>query len=112
QLMRDVQYSFDVNQPYYLQTGFGASIAQQIFGPVDVMAGLSRYNLAYRERLGAAAPLANRTDNVRSLFGGVGYHLGPTLRIGVRVEKQERLSDAALRTYQDLRVGMSVTYGT
>src|SRR6185503_17398854 len=34
---RDVQYSYDINQPYYLQTGIAGSIAQQIFGPVDVV---------------------------------------------------------------------------
>jgi hypothetical protein len=35
---RGVQYSYDVNQPYYVQTGVIASIAQQIFGPIDVAA--------------------------------------------------------------------------
>ena len=35
---RDVQYSYDVNQPYYLQTRLGGSIAQQIFGPLDLVA--------------------------------------------------------------------------
>jgi hypothetical protein len=112
QVGRDVQYSIDVNQPYYLQTGFGASIAQQIFGPVDVVTGLSRYNLAYRGRVDVLAPLAERTDTIRSYHGGVGYHLGPTLRIGVRVEKQERVSIVPQRGYEDLRIGMSVTYGT
>src|SRR5204862_2869013 len=37
QAARDVQYSYDINQPYYVQTGFLASLAQQIFGPVDVV---------------------------------------------------------------------------
>ena len=35
---RDVQYSYDINEPYYLQTGASASVTQQIFGPVDVAA--------------------------------------------------------------------------
>ena len=35
--IRDVQYSFEANQPYYLQTGIEGSIAQQIFGPFDVV---------------------------------------------------------------------------
>ena len=112
QVTRDVQYSFDVNQPYYLQTGFGASIAQQIFGPVDVIAGLSRFSLAYRERTDVLALLVDHTDSVRSYHGGVGCHLGPALRVGVRVEKQQRNSVVPLRAYEDLRVGMSVTYGT
>ena len=112
QIARDVQYSFDVSQPFYLQTGFGASISQQIFGPVDVIAGLSRFSLAYRERVDILALLAERTDTVRTYYGGVGYHVGPTLRIGVRAEKQERVSIVLPRAYEDFRIGMSVTYGT
>jgi hypothetical protein len=112
QASRDVQYSIDINQPYYLQTGFGTSIAQQIFGPVDAVAGLSRFHLAYRERLDVLALLAERTDTVRTYHGGIGYHVGPALRIGVRVEKQERVSPVPQRAYEDLRIGMSITYGT
>src|SRR5262249_36314590 len=112
QVSRDVQYSIDVNQPYYLQTGFGASIAQQIFGPVDAVAGLSRFHLAYRDRLDVLALLAERTDTVRTYHGGVGYHVGPSLRIGVRVGKQERVSVVPQRGYEDFRIGMSITYGT
>jgi hypothetical protein len=108
---RDVQYSFDADRPYYLQTGLGASIAQQIFGPVDVVAGLSRYNLDYRERIGPASPLQNENDKVRSYRGGLGYHLGRELRIGVTVEKQRRISDLPFRTFNGLRIGASVTYG-
>ena len=33
---RGVQYSYDVNQPYYVQSRIGGSVAQQIFGPFDV----------------------------------------------------------------------------
>jgi Putative beta-barrel porin 2 len=108
---RDVQYSFDVDQPYYLQTGFGASIAQQIFGPVDVVAALSRYNLDYRERLGTTVPLTGGTDKVRSYRGGVGYHFGRDLRVGVTVEKQRRISDLPFRAFNGLRIGGSLTYG-
>ena len=53
QVSRDVQYSFDVNQPYYLQNGLAGTVQQQIFGPVDVIAGIGFYSLAYRDRIGA-----------------------------------------------------------
>ena len=52
QLNRDVEYSFDVDQPYYLQTGVAGSIAQQIYGPVDVVARAGTQHLAYRDRAG------------------------------------------------------------
>jgi hypothetical protein len=111
QATRDVQYSFDINRPYYLQSGFTGSIAQQIFGPVDVVAGLGRYTLAYRDREGLATPFADRSDRVRSYHGGVGYHIGPTLRVGFKVEKQQRFSDVLQRGYEGIKLGVSVTYG-
>jgi hypothetical protein len=112
QLTRDVQFSYDVNQPYYLQSGISTSIAQQIYGPVDVVAGLGFYSLAYRDRTGATVLYPGRTDTNRSLNGGVGYHLSSDLRVGVRVEKQWRVSDIALHEFQDFRIGLSVTYGS
>src|SRR5262249_14120987 len=49
QAARDVQYSYDVNQPYYVQTGGTLSITQQIFGPVDVVARVGAARLDYRD---------------------------------------------------------------
>src|SRR5439155_8123157 len=34
-IARNVDFSYDVTQPYYVVTGGSFSIAQQIFGPVD-----------------------------------------------------------------------------
>lgn len=109
---RDVQYSYDFNQPYYLQTGVGASVGQQIFGPIDVIVrgGLSR--LEYRNRAGAVVVEPNRTDRVETYGGGVGYHLGRDMRIGVNVDHSRRLSALELRQYQGWTYGMSVTYST
>lgn len=108
---RDVQFSFDGNQPYYLQTGLGASIAQQIFGPVDVVAGFSKYDLAYRNRIGTPVDVEHDNDKVRSYRGGVGYHLGRDVRVGVTVEKQRRITAVPSRRFEGLRIGASVTYG-
>jgi putative beta-barrel porin BBP2 len=109
---REVQYSFDINQPYYLLTGVTGSIAQQVFGPVDVVGRVGADRLAYRDRVGAAIAASNRTDTVRIYGAGVGYHLGTDLRIGVNVDHQRRNSPLLNRQYDGLRYGMSVTYGT
>ncbi|HZR26331.1 MAG TPA: outer membrane beta-barrel protein, partial [Vicinamibacterales bacterium] len=45
---RDTGYSFDADQPYYVQTDVGGSISQQIFGPFDVMVRGNAARLAYR----------------------------------------------------------------
>src|SRR5262249_35565159 len=97
--VRDVQYSFDVAEPYYLLSGMSGSIEQQLFGPVDVEARVGAQRLHYQNRQGAAVLVSDRTDRVRSYGGGVGYHVGQDLRIGLNVDQQRRLSDLALRKY-------------
>lgn len=111
QVSRDVQYSFDVNQPYYVQTGINASLAQQIFGPVDVVGRIGAQRLDYRDRAGAVVDVSNRVDHVRTYGVGVGYHSGKNMRIGFNVDQQHRTSAVDDRQYDGLRYGMAVTYG-
>jgi len=108
---RDVEYSFNSDRPYYLQTGVTGSVAQRIFGPVDVEARAGRQILDYRERFGAAVETSERTDYIRSLGGGIGYRAGNDLRVGVNVDQQRRTSGIAQRRYEGLRFGLAVTYG-
>jgi hypothetical protein len=110
-IARDVQFSYDVNQPYYLQTGGTASISQQIFGPVDVVGRIGAQRLEYRDREGAPVTVAGRADHVETYGGGVGYHIGSDLRIGFNVDKQHRISVLQSSEYNALRFGVAVTYG-
>jgi hypothetical protein len=109
--MRDVQYSYDVNQPYYLQTGFDASVAQQIFGPFDVVGRAGLQSLAYRDRAGAVVEVADRVDHVHTYGVGIGYHLGRDLRLGFNLDQTRRSSEVADRQYSGLKFGTAVTYG-
>jgi hypothetical protein len=109
---RDVQYSYDINQPYYLLTGVTGSIGQQIFGPVDVVGRIGTQQLAYRDRVGAAVAVSNGVDHVRSYGGGVGYHLGRDMRIGFNIDQQRRISAVDSRQYSGLRYGFAATYGS
>ena len=108
---RDVAYSFDINQPYYLQTGVNGSIAQQIFGPFDVVVRGGTASLAYRNRAGAIILVSDRIDHEQTYGGGIGYHMSRDLRLGVNVDKEHRISDIAAREYNNLRIGSAVTYG-
>ena len=114
QVDRDVAYSYDVNEPYYLLTGYGASITQHVGGPWDVVGRAGIQRLAY-QRATAANPgsgtESGRVDRVRSLGGGFGYKLGPTVRLGFNVDYYTRVSDRVTREYRGLRAGTSVTYG-
>lgn len=111
-LTRDVQSSFDVNQPYYVLTGGTVDVGQHVFGPVDVVARRGLQQLAYRDRDGAAVAVSNRVDHVDSYGGGVGYRLGRNARVGLNIDHNERLSAVDGRRYQGLIFGMSVTYGS
>jgi hypothetical protein len=110
QAMRDVEYSYDETQPYYLQTGFTGSLTVQVYGPVDAEGRFGRQNLSYRMR-GDVDAEGDRVDRVRTYGGGVGYRLGRDLRIGFNIDHYERTSEVAVRAYDGLRYGVSVTYG-
>src|SRR5579864_3156307 len=74
QVTRDVQYSFEITQPYYLLTGVNGSVTQQVYGPVDVVARGGLQHLDYRDVVTAVIGDPNRTDRVQSYGCGVGYH--------------------------------------
>ena len=109
--IRDVEYSYEINQSYYVQTGFSGSIARGVYGPFDVLARVGVQRLAYRDRVGAGVDVRNRVDRIRSVGGGIGYHLGKGLRLGLNIDKTNRVSDVAHRQYEGLRFGAAVTYG-
>jgi hypothetical protein len=111
QVTRDVQYSHDVDQPYYLLTGLTGSIGQQILGPVDLEARLGFQRLSYRDRVGSIVAAPDRRDKVQILGIGIGYRIGRDLRIAFNVESTGRESVVARREYQGLRYGTSMTYG-
>jgi len=110
QIARDVQYSYDVNQPYYISTGVDGSVAQQIFGPFDAVGQAGWQRLAYRDRAGAVVAVSDRIDHTHTYGGGVGYRMG-SMRIGFYVDKQTRTSEVFARRYEGLRYGTSITYG-
>ena len=108
---RAVHYSYDISQPYYIQTGGSFILSQQIFGPLDVQALGGLHDLAYQNRAGAVIVEPDRTDHVKSIGGGMGYHLGRDTRIGFTVEQDRRDSVLLAHQYTGLRYGFSVTYG-
>ncbi len=107
--LRDVQYSYDVKTPYYVEGGATVSASQQIYGPVDAVGRLGAYNLSYRVAVGAGVG-PDDTDTIRLYGGGVGYRIGRAMRIGANVESQRRTSAVAARNYHGLLYGISATY--
>lgn len=108
--IRDVQFSYDASTPYYLQNGFMLDVIQQVFGPVDVAARAGTTTVAYRDR-GGAPTAVSQPDRTNVYGGGVGYHLGQDIRIGVNADQQKRTSPTVGHGYEGLRLWMAVSYG-
>jgi hypothetical protein len=111
QVFRDVQYSFDIDEPYYLQTGISGSVQRRVFRPIDLIARIGLQRLNYRERVVESVSARHRVDTVHIYGGGLGYHMGNDVRIGFDVDQQYRDSPVLDRAYHGLRFGTSVTYG-
>jgi putative beta-barrel porin BBP2 len=107
-LSRDVQYSYEDLEPYYLSTGGRLTVTHQLVGPFDVQAFGGRQSLGYRST-GAAAE--SRTDRVETFGAGAGYRFHPQYRVGFTWEHNRRRSDLPDRRYQRDRLFASLTYG-
>jgi hypothetical protein len=106
---RDVQYSYEDLEPYYLSAGARLTVTHQLVGRFDVQAFGGRQSLGYR---GTQAGGETRTDRVETLGAGVGYRVHPQYRVGFTWEENRRRSDLRDRRYDRRRLFASLTYGT
>jgi hypothetical protein len=109
---RNVEYSFEAAEPYFLLTEWSVDVQQALGYQWDVVgrAGISR--LAYqRISAGSSTVESDRTDWVDLYGGGLGRRLGENVRIGFDVDRVGRRSPLAFREYKGFRIGGSFTYG-
>ena len=85
-LSRDVQYSFEPNEPYYLTTGFRVVLTQQLQESFDVRATAGRDRLDYREE---ATPWRERRIEQRDAHGSL-YGAGRGRWLPVPAEPSNR----------------------
>jgi hypothetical protein len=108
---RDVTYSYETVEPYYLQTDWSLSALQKITSAWDIVGRVGRYKLDY-ETIGLPGA-ERRSDSGNRYGGGIGYTLGQYIRLGFDVNYIDRQSDASItRNYEGVRAGFTVTYGT
>jgi hypothetical protein len=104
---RDVQYSFDRADAYYVETGGDVVYTQRIGGPFDVQVRVARQQLAFD----ISQPGSNRSENVNGYHAGLGYSLENRSRMGLTYEHTERGgSTFADRPYSRRRLFASFTY--
>jgi hypothetical protein len=114
---RDVSYSFEPTQPYYVSNSIGAAVRRALGRRFDVIVSGDRHVYDYRElQIGLPVvpeePAGPRVDTTWVYAGSLGYRLGPANRIGFGVSYWQRESTTAkFRNYEGLRIGSTVTYG-
>ncbi len=121
---RDLTYSYEVLQPFFINNAVGASIRRALGRRFDVLVSADRFEYAYENLLieppvtddplgvvPVTAPAERRVDTTWNYAASVGYRVG-TGRIGFGVAYWERdSSQRVFRSYDNLRFGTTVTYG-
>ena len=105
---RDVQYSYETANTYYVGTGGTLTWTLSVVGPIDVRGTAGRYLMDYG-RVSAEAG----TDTTTTYGGGVGYRFTNRARLGANAEWSRRESDrSAARAYRNHRIFVGLTWGT
>jgi hypothetical protein len=111
---RDVTYSYERVQPYFVVDGYGVTVSRQLLGRTDITAGVDRQTYSYRDLLlpGAIPADRERVDVTRTWLMTFGYRVGRSVRLGVGGYYRERGSNSArFRDYDGLRFITTVDYG-
>lgn len=106
---RDVRYSYDPLQPYYLETGLRFRIVQRIAGPVEGVGIVERWQLRH-QRLGGQS-FDGREEHTTTLGGGVGFRMSREMELTFTIDRTERTSSDLPRGYERRRVLASISYG-
>jgi hypothetical protein len=108
---RNLSYSYDVRQPYFVFTSVNGEMTQHLFGHVDALAAGGRQRLDYRSLEGATEALASRRDWSSTYGAALAYGFGKTGRVRVSLNGTSRHSALAVRNYQTRQMTTSVDYG-
>jgi hypothetical protein len=108
---RDLGYSFDPMYPYYNPTDIGVKVDKALGEAWDISGRIGRQILNYRALLGLSGASNVTTLELHQYGAGIGYQVGPHVRIGFEANYFDRLGDLWGRGYNDLRLGSFITYG-
>jgi hypothetical protein len=105
QFSRDVQYSYDLDNDYYVGTGGTVTWTWLVFGPIDVRATGGRYLMDYR-----GGPL--NSDTSMNYGVGVGYRFAKSARLGANIVVSRRDStNSPERSFRNQRLFAGLTWG-
>jgi hypothetical protein len=108
-LTRDIVYSFDELQPYYLDAGGQLTVSQRVVGPVDAIVLAGRRTLQYEARLDLGVD--GRRETVTIYGGGVGVRVDDNMRMTFTVDREKRASSGPVqREYERTRAFVALEY--
>ncbi|MFN8060144.1 MAG: outer membrane beta-barrel protein [Vicinamibacterales bacterium] len=106
---RNVEYSFEIQQPYYVTSGAGVNLSQQFTERWSAQTQIQQRRLDYRRALLTVA-VPPRTDHVTYVSAGLGFRPGLHSRFDLTVSYQRRSSERLDREYDGLRAGGGFLY--
>ncbi|HEX6976134.1 MAG TPA: outer membrane beta-barrel protein [Vicinamibacterales bacterium] len=109
-VLRDVDYSIEESEPYYVLNAGNVTVTQRIGGPFDLQGIIGLEGRNYRSLVGLQPASADPKDTTLTVSGGVGYRLGERARIGVNYEYTKRDALNTGRSYDRRRILSSVSY--
>jgi hypothetical protein len=109
---RFVDYSFEPEEPYFINGGLTLTVTEALGRGWDVRGTYGRDNLNYKELLlSTPDPDGERVDRQKSAGVGAGRRLGDDARVGIDVTHVERESSKPDRSYEGWRFTGAFTYG-
>ncbi len=111
QWTRDVTYSYERDQPYYLLDALGGTVRRQVAGRVDAIFGY-RQSVSRYEVLTSVEQDAPRRDITRTYSADLGMRINRRSRVGLRyVQSGRRSNQKTFRDYGRRQIGLSYMYG-
>lgn len=112
---RNISYSYQDTEPYYLLNSVRLLVTQPLAGWFELYGGYDWQHMAYRWRLNADATSgeSDRVDTLTAASGGVGMRLGQAFHVKIGMEKTRRRSiEDPLQNFKRTRILTTVTVGS
>ena len=105
-ITRQIHYSYDESEGYYVGNGGQVTYTQRVVGPLDVQVVYGASLQDFGRRIG----LFGGTDKTQTYGGGIGLNRDSGSRFGINYEYRNRDARAADESYTRRRVFASYTY--
>ena len=112
---RNISYSYQDTEPYYLLTNTRLVVTQSLPGWFELYGGYDWEHMAYRWSRGADPTPGNsdRVDTLAAANGGIGLRLGQTIHLKIGIDKTRRRSiEEPLQNFSRTRILSTVTLGS